>query len=106
MTFYTHTRPRARRRHECVICYRAIEPGETYLRGFGAEARTVWTWKECAHCEAFRTLADVAQEDEYGRNDYEEFEPYTVAEARWLVQWKRQWRRRDGQMYPLPGSDA
>lgn len=106
MTFYTHSFPRARKPHTCSLCARTIDPGETYTRGFGADGGGAWTWKNCTHCEAFLTRAEVACDVEYGVGDFECFEPSTVTEARWLVQWRRGWRRRDGALYPVPGVAA
>ena len=38
----------------------------------------------------------------YNTDDFCEWEPSTVWEARLRAQWRRHWRRRDGDLYPIP----
>ena len=33
-------------------------------------------------------------------------DPASVTEARWLVQFRRRWTRRDGALYPVPGNEV
>jgi hypothetical protein len=106
MITYHHDRRRARKQHTCVTCKRTIDAGETYLRGSGFGDGEAFTWKECAHCSAFLNLAAIAWEEEYSEVDFDAFEPSTVTEMRWKVQWYRKWRRRDGDLYPVPSLDA
>lgn len=102
MTFWTHTRPKARASHRCDMCRRIIDPGETYLRGVGIDG-TAWTWKECAHCDALRDVARAqCSETEYDEETIADWEPETWQQMRVKVQWRRQWRRFDGSLYPIP----
>lgn len=104
MTHYADSHPVARKAHICDMCSRAIDPGETYRRSAGMDGSSAWTWRECAHCEAFARLAHCRswQDDGYGPDLFAEFEPATVAEARVRAQWRRKWRRLDGSLYPVP----
>ncbi len=101
---WTSTHPKARVSHRCVMCGRTVHPGETYLRTAAMGEGTAWTWKECVHCAAFVQYAYGISwhEDSYGEELLIEFEPKTVAQARVRAQHRRQWRRRDGSLYPVP----
>ena len=103
MTHFTHTTPTARKAHRCMMCWRLIEPGETYRRGAGMDGATAWTWIECAHCAEFVRVAYRR----YGDAGYDEtllidFQPDNMAEARVRAQHRRKWRRLDGSLYPVP----
>lgn len=101
---YADSHPVARKRHICDMCSRSIEPAEKYRRSAGMDGSSAWTWRECAHCEAFARLAYRRSwhDDGYGPDLFGEFEPMTVAEARVWAQWRRRWRRLDGSLYPVP----
>ncbi len=47
---YTVTLPKARKRHRCSECGRAIQPGEQYERVTGIWDGTADTFKTCPHC--------------------------------------------------------
>lgn len=103
MTHYTHAEPKARKPHRCMMCYRTIDPGETYRRGAGMDGSTAWTWIECAHCAAFVRVAFSCYWDEsYDETLLIDYEPRSIAEARVKAQYRRKWRRLDGTTYPLP----
>ena len=104
MTHYSHSRPKARKPHVCVMCGRTITPGENYLRTAGMDGSSAWTWLECAHCEVFVSYAYSASwpDDGYGPDLLSEFAPACVAQARVLAQYRRRWRRLNGDLYPLP----
>lgn len=104
MTHYTHATPKARKPHRCMMCYRTIDPGETYRRGAGMDGSTAWTWIECGHCAEFVRVAFRRSWDDesYGDDLFIDFEPLDIAEARVRAQWRRKWRRLDGTLYPLP----
>jgi hypothetical protein len=105
MTFWTDTWPVARKEHRCTLCRRIIRPGEKYRRGVGL-GDGAHTFKECLHCRAVMDLADPTWgECEYFEDVLGEWEPYSVTELRWKVQWQRKWERRDGDLYPVPSVD-
>ena len=103
--YYTDGYPRARQRHRCDMCGRAIRPGETYRRGAGMDGSTAWTWKECRHCVALVPLVIAELDpwaDEYGSDIVPDWDPTTVAHLRLKVLYLRQWTDRDGRLYPVP----
>ncbi len=114
MTFFTESKPTARKRHICASCRRIIEPGEVYRRGAGMDGGTAWTWKECLHCAALiLRINDLVDDDgegyswesfaDYARGDYG-FE--TVADLRAAAGWRMQWRTRRGTLLPVPERKA
>jgi hypothetical protein len=50
------TRPRARHRHQCGLCYEAIEVGDRYVRQFNRDGGEVWTWKAHLKCDALASV--------------------------------------------------
>lgn len=101
MTTYVDRYPTARKRHRCGLCWRFIEPGESYWRQAGLDRGAAWTNRTCEHCERVVWA--------YGRNgDDDEWEPECVAE--WLedehpaVAASRAagWRFPDGEPLPVP----
>jgi hypothetical protein len=98
---------KARKLHRCHMCFRHIEPGETYRHQRNVDGGTAWTWKCCAHCDAAIHILDLWQGWHCGDEglthvDFEEFEPQTVAQARIKVGWRRRWRRKDGTLREVP----
>lgn len=103
MTHYSHTEPKARKPHRCMMCYRTIDPGENYRRGAGMDGSTAWTFIECAHCSAFVRVAYRRYGDDcYDETLLSDFPPETISEARVVAQYRRKWRRNDGTLYPVP----
>lgn len=99
---YHRENRKARKPHRCDMCFRTIGPGETYLRGAGMDG-TAWTWKECAHCEVLASwVVQSLGLDEYGEENLINWDPETTGEMRIKVQHRRQWKRRDGDLYPVP----
>lgn len=101
------TSPRARKEHKCQLCFRVIEPGETYRRQACVDGGAAYTFKACEHCDAYVPLIDLLGQmadpwDGYTCEDLIEYEPQDVTEARWRAQYRRKWRRRDGALYPIP----
>lgn len=101
MTDFVDSWPKARKRHRCGLCWRCIEPGESYWRQAGLDRGAAWTNRTCEHCERVVWA--------YGRSDDEfEWEPECVAE--WLedeypaVAASRDagWRFPDGELVPVP----
>lgn len=120
--FETHTKPRARKAHKCTECGRSIEAGETYDKWTGLSYEGFWTTRMCAHCGATITLGCALtgcsrafywenvhslDADEGGfvgdiivNHDLSVAD--TVRVLRRVVQRRRQWRRPNGELYPLP----
>ena len=106
-------RRKARKPHRCSLCYRMIDPGETYSHGRFADAGDIWTFRQCAHCEAFLAIVRHAYNfDEYWEEGWstddviawgdELHGPKHLSAMRLYVMWRRDWRRHDGTLYPIP----
>lgn len=99
----------ARKPHTCSLCYRTIDPGETYESQTNIYDGHIYTWKECAHCDALRRLIDFelyADLDEgIGPYDVGAYEPQSIAEARLIVGWRTKWRRKDGTLREVPARE-
>lgn len=50
-TVLDNVTPVARKQHRCSVCYRTIEPGETYRRQRVITDDGPDVWKSCAHCD-------------------------------------------------------
>lgn len=100
------TNPVARIEHQCQWCYRVIDPGETYRRTGQIFDGSKYTWKSCQHCNAFVSTCNLWEWADpdfgMGRDDIEYFEPQDIFSARCYVMWRKQWRRKDGTLYPVP----
>lgn len=99
--------PVARLTHRCCLCNRQIMPGERYNRQRNIGDDGPYVFKACAHCHALTRVSNILDAvDYYGEgyieDDFQEWEPGTVQEARWKVQYNRKWQRRDGALYPIP----
>lgn len=100
--YHRETR-KARKPHQCQMCFRTIGPGEKYMRGSGMDGGTAWTWKECAHCEVVaQWVIKLYDLDEYGEDDIFNWDPETVGELRIKAHYLKHWTRNDGQLYPIP----
>lgn len=100
--------PVARIMHRCELCARLIQPGERYNRQRLIGDDGPYVFKDCAHCEATVKILNEIEGDwydsEFGYSTYDlaELEPSTIQAARLKIMWKRQWRRRDRDLYPVP----
>ena len=100
--------PVARVMHRCDLCQRLINPGERYNRQRVIGDDGPYVFKDCAHCEAAVKILNEVEGDwydsEFGYSayDFAEFDPTTIQTARLRAMWKRQWRRRDHELYPVP----
>lgn len=109
MTLQLTTTQTARKQHQCQSCCRVIESGERYVKYTGNDLGQFVTYKECRHCSGLAVLWDLYQWtnwEGYGREDFQEYGRDAarggMRDARLYVQWTRQWRRRDGTLYPIP----
>lgn len=102
MTFYSHAYPKANKEHRCADCGRTIRKGEIYRRGSGMDG-TAWTWRECEHCTILATyLGYLYDLEEYGAEDFFEWDPESVEQWRIKVQFRKKWTKTDGTLYPAP----
>lgn len=101
MAEFVDSWPTARKRHYCGICYRSIQPGETYWRQAGFDGNA-WTNKTCEHCERVEwAYLRSVMESEYDREDIIEWwlpDEYPAVYAQMLAGW----RFPDGELVPLP----
>lgn len=103
MTHWISETRRARKAHRCDTCGRQITPGEHYRHGAGMDGSTAWSWAECAHCRVLAAFVmDLYDLDEYDWTSVAEWDPADLGEFRVKAQWRRQWRRVDGGLYPVP----
>lgn len=98
---------KARKAHHCSLCGRTIEPGETYEYQINIYDEHIYTWKECAHCDAMRCRIDFSgwagyPDEGIDADDIGEYEPRSIAEARLIVGWRTKWRRKDGTLREVP----
>jgi hypothetical protein len=99
--------PVAKKEHCCNLCSRTIEPGERYNRQRNIGDDGPYVFKSCAHCDALTRVSSVTEDanfygEGYTADDFFEWHPSTLHEARWRAQYRRKWRRRDGDLYPVP----
>lgn len=98
--------PKARIHHTCECCGRPIDPGETYRRTRILGDDGPYTWKQCAHCEAFvrHYIDEICPDlwDGYTQEDIAEWEPATPEAAEHKRQWAVRWRRHAQDLYPVP----
>lgn len=104
MTTVITTHPKARKIHYCEMCRRVISPGEQYSSSRNLGDGTAFTWKECAHCAALLTyVLPLWGDDEYGPDHLVDWDPNTIDHFRLkALATRRQWRHRDGSLYPVP----
>ena len=59
MQTLSQSEPKARKAHKCQMCYRTIEPGETYTRQANLGDDGFYSWVNCQQCDVFLNL-DIA----------------------------------------------
>lgn len=110
MHFTEPATQRARIAHQCSLCFRRIDPGETYMRVRGFDGGDAWTFRGCAHCEELRKLYDLTDHDglvgEEGAEYWLDNGPRDVREARHMAQFKMRWRTKAGTLLPVPVADV
>ena len=101
MTDYVDAWPTARKRHRCGVCWRLIEPGETYWRQARLERGSAWTNKTCEHCERVMWgYGREAGESEWDQGDSADW--LTDAHPAVAALMRAGWRWPDGELAPLP----
>lgn len=91
---------KARKEHKCVVCHRMINIGEVYYRGFGVYDGWPNDFKLCAHCEA--CLPVIEWDESYSEDDFDYWEPANVEQLRAKVHYRKRWRNKAGELYPIP----
>ena len=84
MEIVNDERPVARKPHQCLMCLRQIEAGETYTRQRCLNDGAFYTWRNCAHCAVFMSVivaVDGMSDEGISRWDADEFEPETDLKA-------------------------
>jgi hypothetical protein len=96
----------ARVEHTCQTCFRRIDPGERYRYQTGVFDGCWYTFRQCSHCEAiwllYRPEDDEGLVSEGGYDAWQCDRAGDVTEARHIAQFRRHWRRMDGDLYPMP----
>ena len=106
----SETDPLARKPHKCHECYRVIEPGERYhCESLLFEGR-VSRHKTCQHCMVARgwLLAECGGwlysgvPDDIHEHAANGYGAYPMSVLRLAVGMRRKWRRRSGDLMPVP----
>lgn len=97
----------ARAAHECDPCQRTIDPGEKYRSQFGVYDGSGYRFKQCAHCEKVWSIWEPQDMDaQISQGGYDDWQVNaygtSVSELRAIICFRRQCRRKDGSLYPLP----
>lgn len=97
----------AKKEHTCNECRRVINAGEHYMVERFIHEGEAHTHKTCRHCERVRQwLNDECGGFLYGdiEEDIREHadEGYGLAVKMMAIGMERNWKRRDGRMWPLP----
>ncbi|AOE43794.1 hypothetical protein SEA_BANTAM_105 [Gordonia phage Bantam] len=98
--------PKARTKHRCGFCGRTIDPGERYRRQFNKDGGDVWTWKNCAHCDAAAVMLDLYYDWDDGitSDHFVDHDPEDAREEFLLESWRAQWRYPSGRLMPVPST--
>ena len=75
--------------HRCEECGRSIGKGETYQRAAGKWEGDFWSMVTCAHCAAFREIAE-AFDDYYSEAAYGGLASW-VGDGGWDATYDRRW---------------
>lgn len=106
------TTRKARKRHRCDECSRHIEPGESYHRSVGIAEGHFYASLQCPQCEAAAQwlvwtcggyLNEGVEEDLAEHWDEPGYRCLDL--GRLILGMRRDWRRRDGQLYPVETVD-
>lgn len=100
--FWARPHRTARKGHKCGLCFRIIDPGEVYLRGYGKYDGEPVSWVECSHCEWMQTTFDIQDDGVYHSEMLYAFEPEDLLGLRALAGFRHRWRTRSGRLWPIP----
>ncbi|WP_066303274.1 hypothetical protein [Arthrobacter luteolus] len=104
--FATPETRKARKPHTCQTCFRKIDIGEQYESRFGIDDGNPHRFKRCAHCVAVWSIWEPEDIDglisDDGYDSWASSDARDLHELRNMVYFRRQWRRKDGTLYPLP----
>jgi hypothetical protein len=115
MQTLSQSKPKAHKPHWCEWCGRTIEPGEVYQQASLLGDDGFYAWANCLHCAALVTLAALWEcccDEGVTSDDIAEWDPrdagpdYAGVAAAWKEQWRKEWRRTDGTLYPVPTKAA
>ena len=100
--FFDSKKPVAAKEHICCECGRTITKGERYHYAVGKSDGSLWTAKQCAHCNnAAKLLSKHCGGFLYGgvyedlSEHVHEILPWSMQAARGVIGIQRQWRRFD-----------
>ena len=101
MTSHVDSWPVARTQHNCLLCRRSIQQGETYWRQVTFDEGSVWVHKTCEHCERVvvaycRTVGEPEWMEEDALNWLRDDRPALYAAL------LAGWRWPDGGLVPVP----
>lgn len=96
------TRPVARKKHRCNMCFRVILPGEQYHRGALFDGRTAYTDKLCSHC--YCVNLHYQWSEEVTEDIFQEVVIEWLSENHYFAyrQMIAGWRYPDGELVPPP----
>lgn len=107
--FFSESRPKARKEHQCDECLRAIAVGEKYRRGAGKWDGEICVRTTCSHCSVGMDLLGKECEGwvyEMVAEDLEthisEILPWSEDAKRLVEGMRRKWRDWDGTLMPIP----
>jgi len=102
MNTLRQSEPKARKSHQCEMCHRVIDVGETYTRQANIGDDGFYDWLNCRQCDVFLNLIEDWDGYGIGYETVEEWEPGNMRELRLKALWRMYWRRKDGTLYPVP----
>jgi len=107
MQTLSQSEPKARKTHQCQMCHRIIDIGETYTRQANLGDDGFYSWINCQQCDVFLNLDIADRWDGYGvgYEAVQEWEPGNMRELRLKALWHLRWRRKDGTLHPVPPHD-
>jgi hypothetical protein len=117
-TLISHSNPRARKSHRCMMCGGRIQPGEQYSRDTLVYGGRIYSWVECPACQSDHICNEVDawtggwRDEGVGIEEADEWAHETVrlAKTEDLREIARRWLTRNGctceQCAPEIGADS
>ncbi len=106
--FAKETYQRAAKVHPCAECGRAIAPGERYSKTFLVYDGHTSTYRCCLHCRVGQEWLEQQCDGFIFTQVFEDLQEHwtegykSLRMGRLLVGHKKQWRRGDGTLLPVP----